>query len=257
MIGPLALLVPLLSVLADDEPPDFEDLFQRAVSFNRPEILLNALDSTQRSNFKQWLSDRITHSENLDALAQNLLLKITFLRLMEMREVLKGVTQAEPSSGAYSTSFTSSPVTLPLMTFGGKKVISLVKAYDFKDNEAADAEELLKGLQEESIDVLHVHVLTWGPDVTVISPPGQTWETCARGYLDDKQGLWSGIRFPRHIFSWDEDRILLGMDLDSSMDPVLVMVDRPSGNRLSGWRALAIGNLQDLLVQVTKLTPRA
>jgi hypothetical protein len=56
MISAIAIATGLLAVLDDDDAPvDFEDLFQRAVTFQNPEILLDRLTEDQRAVFLDWV----------------------------------------------------------------------------------------------------------------------------------------------------------------------------------------------------------
>jgi hypothetical protein len=55
MIAALPIAAGLLAVLSDDEAPDFQEMFQRAIMFKNPNVLYSAMTDDQISEFVQSL----------------------------------------------------------------------------------------------------------------------------------------------------------------------------------------------------------
>jgi hypothetical protein len=83
MISLIPLAAGILSVLSDDDEPDFDDKFQRAVRFERPEFLIDVLDDDQRERFIEnlWAWFREVSKFDLDYEQRKLTFQMFFNEL--------------------------------------------------------------------------------------------------------------------------------------------------------------------------------
>jgi hypothetical protein len=70
MLSALAIATGLLAVLDDDEDPDFNELLQRALTFENPEILLSALNEEQKKRLRESLSRMARESSDYEEIKQ-------------------------------------------------------------------------------------------------------------------------------------------------------------------------------------------
>jgi hypothetical protein len=136
MILPIAIGTGLLAVLNDDEPPDFQELFQRAVLFKNPEVILDCLDSDQRLDFHNWIIQWTDASKSLEELRDRLRLKIFFL------------------GGDKNEDLDSDSIFLFLPSFGGKAVISKEDLLDHEEDEDESLKSRLQKIKRKSLEVV-------------------------------------------------------------------------------------------------------
>jgi hypothetical protein len=124
MIAVLPIAAGLLAILSDDETPDLDDLFHRAVAFENPKILFDAMTPEQASPFLVWLYEwandrKLSQNEREDRKK----IRDRFFDNAPAYTVFRATDQQSPSPGCFSL---NSDSTIPGYVPGSRSFIDCI-----------------------------------------------------------------------------------------------------------------------------------